>query len=461
MITAQKINKSSFRDPSGFIFESNIAVFRQINKNYQQHYDFLMSSGLYDALVDKKYLIPHKEIHSIDTSPETYKIIQPVKIAFISYPYEWSFSMLKDAALLTLRIQKEAILRGLTLKDASAYNIQFQNGNPIFIDTLSFEINQKGNTWSAYKQFCQHFLAPLMLMTTVDISLNSLLKIHIDGIPLALTSKLLPKLSWLKLSSFLHIHLHASIQKKYADTDDAKKRTVKLKENGLLHLTDSLISVIKNMTYLPQHTEWGEYYQKGKNNYSNDAFKSKKTLISNIIEKIKPKMVWDLGGNTGVFSRLASQLEIETICFDIDPAAVEINYLSVKQNKESHILPLLFDLNNPSSSIGWANKERRKITHRGKPDVVLALALVHHIAISNNVPLPKIAHYFASFCPNLIIEFVPKEDTQVKKLLATREDIFYTYNKLSLEEAFKEYFLIKEQYPVEQSDRTIYWLERI
>ena len=184
---------SSFRDPAGFIFFHNGEIFRQINQVCREDFDLLITSGLYERLTKKRKLVSHKEIEtSLQNQQSGYKIIKPEKIKFISYPYEWSFSQLKDAALLTLNIEKEALNFGMSLKDASAYNIQFQDGHPILIDTLSFTKYISGEPWIAYKQFCQHFLAPLALISQNDVRLSELLKSYIDGIPLDLTSKLLP-----------------------------------------------------------------------------------------------------------------------------------------------------------------------------------------------------------------------------------------------------------------------------
>jgi len=203
-----KLLTSSFRDPSGFLFEKDGELYRQINVSYFKDYDMLMTSGLYKELIDKKLLIPHKE--------QGYEIIKPEKIPFISYPYEWTFSQLKDTALLTLKIMKISLEHGMILKDASAYNVQFIGCKPIFIDTLSFEKYKEGEAWVAYKQFCQHFLAPLALMAYMDVRLNSLFKSFIDGIPLDLANKLLPIKAKMKPSLFMHLSLNSKFQKKYS-----------------------------------------------------------------------------------------------------------------------------------------------------------------------------------------------------------------------------------------------------
>lgn len=447
---------ASFRDPSGFIFRVDGVPYRQINQPYQAHYDHLIESGLYETLIDKGYLIPHQEVSIKPIDPSiAYKVIQPENILFISYPYEWCFSQLKDAALLTLKIQKLALEFGMTLKDSSAYNIQFHQARPVLIDTLSFEIYNEGEPWVAYRQFCQHFLAPLSLMVYRDIRLSQLLRVYIDGIPLDLASSQLPIKSRLKIPIFLHIHLHASSQKRYADQQVKSSR--KMSKVSFLGLIDSLESAVKGLRWSPQDTEWAEYYDD--HNYTTEGLKHKRHLVSEFLEIIRPQTVWDLGANTGVFSRLSSDSGIPTISFDIDPGAVEQNYLSCKSQEEVYLLPLLLDLTNPSPGIGWRNRERMSLIERGPADVVLALALIHHLAISNNVPLTNIASLFHETCSWLIIEYIPKTDSQVQRLLASREDIFPNYTMDDFEDVFSEVFKIHRKEAIIGSDRLLYLME--
>lgn len=453
------IEESSFRDPSGFVFKRDGILYRQVNELYKNNYNLLMDSGLYKTLVDKEMLVPHIEENiQFAFSDQVYKVIQPEVISFISYPYEWSFSQLKDAALLTLNIQKIALEYNMSLKDASVYNIQFRNGKPLFIDTLSFERYTKDKPWIAYKQFCQHFLAPLALMSYRDIRLSQLLKNFIDGIPLDLTSSLLPFKTKLNLSLLSHIHLHAKSQKHYSEKR-VNAKSVKLSKTGLLAIIDSIETVINKLTWQPFGTEWADYYERN-NNYTSVSHENKKKYVADYLKKINPATVWDLGANTGIFSRIACEMGAETISFDIDPSAVEKNYLQTKKSNDKKILPLLLDLTNPSPGIGWQNQERGSLIERGPADAVLALALIHHLAISNNVPLNKIANFFASICNYLIIEFVPKRDSQVEKLLATREDVFDNYDQQSFEETFKAYFKIIEAEPIKESERILYLMKR-
>lgn len=450
---------ASFRDPNGFIFKQDGILYRQINQSYASEYSLLMESGLYARLIKAGLLIPHKESSVPPVEPvQGFKVIQPEYVPFISYPYEWSFGLLKEAALATLSIQKRALKAGMTLKDASAYNIQFVGGRAVLIDSLSFDIYHEGEPWVAYRQFCQHFLAPLALMAYTDIRLNQLLRVYIDGVPLDLASRLLPFRSRLDFGLLTHVHLHARLQKQSANpTAQTKGSSGKVTKQAMQGLIESLEATIRKLNWKPAGTEWGDYYNI--TNYSDTAFQHKQSLISSWISRVAPKLVWDLGANDGTFSRLAGDRDILAISYDIDPAAVEQNYQQVKAKKERNIIPLLLDLTNPSPAIGWHNRERDSLLNRAPADLVLALALIHHLAISNNVPLPQLADFFADAGKWLVIEFVPKSDSQVQKLLSSRKDIFSNYTRESFEDAFQERFVIHEKISVQDSERHLYLME--
>jgi len=452
-----KISTASFRDPSGFVFEHHGMLYRQVNDCYQDQYLLLMDSGLYEKLVNQGMLIPHEEVDvPAPVEGNAWRIIRPEPIAFISYPYEWCFSQLKDAALLTLDMQLAALKHGMCLKDASAYNVQFHEGRPVMIDTLSFENYIEGQPWIAYRQFCQHFLAPLSLMAKVDVRLNKLLMANIDGIPLDLASKLLPRTSWFNVGLAMHLHVHAMAQNKYSETTTSNngKNKKHISKPSLIGIVQSLRNAVKKIDWRPGATEWGDYYND--TNYGDDAFLEKQNLIRRILEQIQPREIWDLGGNIGVFSRIATDMGIPTVCYDIDPSAVEINYMQVKDQQENLLLPLLLDLTNPSPGLGWNNNERDSFTKRGPTDCIMALALIHHLSISNNVPFEKLAYFFSKLCKYLIIEFVPKEDSQVQRLLSSRVDVFKEYERSFFETVFSRHFKIIDKNQIENSKRTLY-----
>ena len=364
----------SFRDPAGFVFKSKGILYRQINQVYKEHYLALMEGGLFKNLVGQKMLVSHDEVDLTKAmTKEAFKVICPQVVPFISYPYEWCFSQLKEAALLTIDIQTTALDSGLSLRDASAYNVQFIGSQPIFIDTLSFEKYRENTPWSAYLQFCQHFLAPLALMSHIDVRLNHLLSIYIDGIPLDLVSKLLPMHSKLNINLGVHIGLHAKSQKKYANFNDKQKITKrKFSYQAFVGLLDSLRSSVENLKLKPAKTEWHDYYESN-NNYGQDGLDQKERLVTEFLAAVSPQSVWDLGANTGRFSRLAIKNKTYTVAWDKDHDCVETNYRIAKDNQEKNLLPLLLDLTNPSPGIGWANKERAPFAQRGDVDAILAL----------------------------------------------------------------------------------------
>jgi hypothetical protein len=458
--TPPDVLPSSFRDPSGFLFRREGRLYRQINQRYRDDYNLLMSSGLYDRLVERGLLLRHTEVGVPPANPETAdRVIQPEFVPFISHPYEWCFSQLLDAARLTLQIQKLALGYGMSLKDASAFNIQFHNGKPALIDTLSFERYTEGKPWVAYRQFCQHFLAPLTLAAYRDVRLTHLTAQHLDGIPLDLASRLLPWKTRLSFPIQLHIHLHARSQMAHSDrplNENLSRRG--MSRRSFLGLIDSLESAVGSLKWRLPVTEWGNYYED--TNYSAEARNHKAHKVEGYIERAHPQSVWDFGANLGLFSRLASDRGIFTLAADADPVAVEKNYRDVKTKGEKNLLPLVIDLTNPTPALGWRNRERDGLIQRGPADLGMALALVHHLAIGNNLPLGHIAEFFGECCRQLIVEFIPKNDSQVQRLLATREDIFDNYNQQEFEREFSRRFQIVELVLIKDSHRILYFMTR-
>ncbi len=409
----------SFRDPAGFLFWRDGELFRQVHRSYAADYDHLLASGLYDELVAAGLLVPHEETDEpacegvIPTgSAAAYKVIHPRRLEFISYPYEWCFSQLKDAALATLAIQRRALARGMWLKDASAYNVQLDPrvGRSLLIDTLSLERYPEGRPWVAYRQFCQHFLAPLALMARCDVRLGDLLRVHLDGIPLDLASRLLPWRTRLSPGLLLHVHAHARMNRRQAgrlgpeirnpkseirnkseirSTNDQKRV---LSRRSLNLLLGSLERVVEGLEWRPCGSPWGDYYA-SMHNYTPQALAAKERIVAELLDQARPKTVWDLGANDGRFSRLAARRGALTVCWDGDPACVERNYRTMQAEAQRGLVPLQVDLTNPSPSLGWAHRERMSLVERGPADVVLALGLVHHLAIGNNVPLDYLAEF--------------------------------------------------------------------
>lgn len=452
-----QIHPASFRDPDGFLFSRDGVLYRQVNLTAREAYDRLLGSGLYASLTEQGLLVTHAETTEAPAREGAYKVIRPEPVPFISYPYEWCFSQLRQAALLMLKLQRLALEAGLSLKDASAYNVQFLDGNPVLIDTLSFDVYREGAPWVAYRQFCQQFLAPLALMARRDVRLGRLSQLYLDGVPLDLACSLLPARTRLSPGLLLHLYLHSDAQAKYTQT---RPTAARMSRQALLGLVDSLEGTVRAIRPPVRARGWGGYYED--NSYSNESMEHKKALVSEMIDAVRPapRLCWDLGANTGLFSRLAGRRGIFTVAFDLDEACVERNFSEEAASGGSNLLPLVLDLANPSPAIGWAHDERLSWLGRGPADLVLALALVHHLAISNNVPLARIADLLAASGRWVIAEFVPKEDSQARKMLATREDVFPRYTRENFEETLRSRFSIRRAERIAGTERNLYLLER-
>ncbi len=441
-----KINDASFRDPNGFVVESNGEIYRLLNPQYNATYDKFMTSGLYEALVDEKIILEHEAINVTPGVEHAGKrSIRQVKIPLITYPYEWSFDMFKDAALTTLRCQELSYKYGMELQDASAYNIQFYNGHPVLIDITSF-VETNFAQWRAYKQFCEHFLAPIALMGKKDLRLSNLLLTYIDGIPLDLASSIMPKSTFGSFGLGLHIHAHAKMNSKKTNSEPQK---IGLTKN--LAMIDSLKSCIGGIR-TNQKTEWGKYYDE--TNYSDKAFKSKTDIVSRFVNSHYPEIIIDLGANDGVFTEIASRKAF-TIALDIDQNAINKMY-----NKHTDgIHPLVGNFATPSPSIGWDNKERPGILQRLKEQdgYVLALALVHHLRITYGIPFDKQFELLAGITKRALIEYVSRDDSQVKIMMNGRdESIYKDYHRELFENAASKYFKISACTQIEDSKRSLY-----
>ena len=451
--------QSSFRDPSGQVFDREGVICRTINASYQEHWEHLQSSGLLPALVQKEMVVPFRETAPL---PGSWKSVNVERIPAISYPYEWSFPQLRDAALLTLAIQREALQAGMTLKDSSAYNVQFLGSKPVFIDPLSFEKRPPDAPWQAYRQFCMHFLAPLALFSG-DPRLGRLSRLWIDGVPLDLAWSMLSWKSAFSPGLQMHLHLHAKAEQKYNDARKAagKVGKARISTRALLDLTDSLIRTVRGLKNPAAPGEWTEYYTD--TNYSTAAEDEKKRLVREAVRNRAGKLALDLGANTGKYSELLAPFFEQVVAADIDPQAVGRLYEAQSKTAGSRILPLVQDLGNPSPAIGWACIERDSWMQRWQADCVCALALTHHIFFSNGIPWPEQAVFFARQLKAgglLVMEFVPREDSQVQRLLAARDDVFPDYTLEGCCLAFAELFQIQQTLPIADSPRRLLLLEK-
>ena len=449
---------SSYRDPSGFMYKENGLYYRRINPVFFKEYNQAKSEGIYQKLFDKGWLIPHKEISSSDDKI----IIQPEQLGFITYPYEWSFTQYKHAAQLTLRIQIFLLENDFSLKDASAFNIAFHKGKAIFIDTLSIEKYKENTPWRALKQFNEHFFGPLLLAQKHGGSFLKTLQYSINGIDLKEVKRQLNFTARFNPIIYSHIHLLSKFQDKNQDETDENKE-IHLSKASQIKMLKALEQHIDAMTSV-ENTEWSSYYNEI--NYQETSFQIKKELIKEWCSDVNAAKVIDLGGNDGTFAKELLPQTDQIIVSDIDQPAIDQCYLNMLQSKEQKIIPMVCDLMQPSPSIGFHNSERDSFTSRVinfKPDVSMALALIHHITLTGNVPFEMSAAYFAQLSKYLIIEFPDRTDSWVTYILDSKREtrhLFDGYNSSAFAKAYQKEFKLVKSEKIQGTERTLFLFER-
>jgi hypothetical protein len=451
---------ASYRDPSGFVYRRDGVVHRQIAASYAPHWEAFTRSPLATRLVEEGHLLGWTDVGTdaaFDT--EASAVIRPEQLDFMSFPYEWTFGELRAAALLTLDIELAALEQGFSLKDASAYNVQFRGVRPVLIDHLSFERRDGDAPWPAYRQFCEHFLAPLALMAERDVRFGSMLRSRPDGFPLDLAAGLLPGRTRLRFGLASHLHLHARAQRVHADDGEAAGR-VTISRDRLRALIGNLRSTVDGLHWEPAGTEWADYAELDHPSYDGAGAGAKGRLLEQVIGNGGGRSCWDLGANTGAYSRIAARCGYRVLAFDVDPAAAERHYRALLKEGRTDTTPLVMDLADPSPSLGWAERERPGLLERANADLILALALVHHLAIGRNVPLPMVFDLFAELAPEGVVEWVPRDDPMVQRMLSGRVDIFDRYTERGFQDALAGRFEVVARVPIDGSPRVLYHLRR-
>lgn len=451
------VHRASFRDPAGFVFEEQGTLFRFVSSDYRDTFREAERGGLLPSLVESGLLIPYQKVK--EERDEGCLILQPERLRFVSYPYEWSFSQLRDASLVTLEIQRRCLQKGFWLKDASAYNIQFHRGKPVLVDLLSFERVKEGQPWPAYRQFCQHFLAPLALMSYRHPRLSILFHGCPDGIPLGVAVSVLGWRGFFNFWLSVHLRAHARSAQKYLRASAVGAGRF-VSRQALLGLVDSLESAVLRLRCPDSRGFWAEY--SGFEPYSPEAREDKMVGVGELADAVfpSPRVVWDIGANTGDYSWLMASRGAFTVAMDSEWECVEKIYEKVKQTGEVNVLPLVQDVANPSSSSGVGQEERSGLKQRGPADLVFVLALIHHLRITCGIPFSRLAEYLSLIARWLIVEYVPKSDPKVRGLLDFREDIFEDYHEDEFRRSFGKHFLMVRRRPIKGSGRVLYLMRR-
>lgn len=450
---------SSYRDPAGFVFQVEGIYYRQINQSYAADYSLLMDSGLYGKLVEKGLLIAHQELpnHSLlpANAAEAYKTILPAQLGTISYSYEWSFEQLKDAALHTLEVLNISILHDMILKDATPFNIQFIQGKPVFIDTLSFEKYDPTLPWIAYRQFCECFIFPLYLEHYCGIEQRKIQMAYPDGISAGLTARLLPWRTRLNFGTLLHVHLQNSIKA------GSKERKAAFSRQKLLNIVQHLESVIRGLhTNSASHSVWNDYYQKAI--LSQDYLREKRKLFRDYLDGLSFRTTLDIGANDGYFSQILSERkDVSVLAIDADTICIDRLYRMAREKNIPNILPLCIEILHPSPAIGFRNRERASFHDRARAELVVALAVIHHLVLSGNIPLNDMAGYMSELTTSLlIIEFVPLEDPKAQELIRNKSSYHLPYDTHSFEQYFLSYFSIEKKTRVPNTERILYLMKK-
>jgi hypothetical protein len=431
---------ASFRDPAARVFfleNESGHVFRELSPSYLPNYTYFKSSGLADTLIQKKWLSPFEEIQN-----EGAVILKSAKISFVSLPYEWTFNEWKDAALLTLKIQYQALKYGMILKDATPFNVVFDGGKPVFVDLSSFEILQEGKPWKAFKQFCECFYIPLLLIKYFDNTGNDIFLNNINGIPVSKGLALLPSSALLNFNTLLFLSLPGKMRRHY-EVIETKQSSKKITAKSLMQVAEQLYAAINKISQKKQQTRWNDYYDK---NVNDNYLQEKAAVIKEWIGgNYKTKTLVDFGCNTGNFSKLVAVDVSTVIAFDEDMRSADELYSYCREHKLENVFSFTANICQPTPGLGWDNMERPSLKERLNADIGLALALVHHLAISNYIDFNKMAAFFSETCKEIFIEFIPKEDAKVQLLLSNREDIFNWYCRDNFLSAFnKKFRLVKE-----------------
>lgn len=456
-------DSGSFRDPSGHVFCKDGRIYRSIFEPGVKDFEAARNAGIYDKLIEAKLLLPHDEVNPDGLASEgTVHCLSHPRLPMISYPWEWSFSMFKDAALIHLDAMEMLLPRGFWLRDASAFNVQYDGNGLRLIDTLSIGLRVPESPWVAYGQFCSHFLASLVMAAYCDVRTLSLWRNYIDGYPLDLATKMMPLWRLYQPRLLMHLTLHARVQslaeRRQNIVEPKSARKPKVSDRGLIGLVRSLRRTVAGIKWKRSSKIWEEYVEI--RTYNDEDVARKSVYVDKVVQRLQPKVVWDLGANTGEFSLLAASHGAFVVSIDGDPACTEFLYQKLSQkNGMKRILPLTMDMANPSPGLGWDSRERLSLKDRGPADLILALALIHHLVFSCCVPLSFIAEWFGNLANHLLVEFIPITDPMVQKLLRNRGDEHLPYNLEEFQSKFGMIFDFVDQVVLDNG-RTLFLCKR-
>ena len=462
-----KLDGGSYRDVAGRIYHSNGKIFRTISNYGVKNYQAIRDAGLLDDLQAKGFIVASRELSKQQQTKlggdalQAAFVLEHERIPYISYPYEWSFEQLKAAALHHLDLQLYCFDKKFVLTDATAYNMQFIGGRPIFIDALSFKPYQQGEFWQGQGQFSMQFLYPLLLWMKLGIPYHSFVKGNLEGISALDLSAMLRLKHKFSLNMLFHLVIPAKLERQAINQPDkmidSAKRKKELRPQNYRNFLLSMRHWIAKFNNPQQKTTWSDY--EIEQVYDNTELQAKRDFVKKFVQKTKPKMLFDIGCNLGGYSVLARESGAEYVVgFDFDAGAIDVAYQRSQQ--VDNMLPLLFDAANPSPSLGWFENERKSFLARADADALVALAFEHHLVIAKNIPMEDFMDWLMKLARQGVVEFVPINDETIVKMLATRENIFPDYTQKAFEDLLSSRAKIIDKQVVSASGRILYWYER-
>ncbi|WP_274628993.1 hypothetical protein [Arvimicrobium flavum] len=467
MTVRVEADPGSFRDPSSRVFEIEGRIVRGLDEKTAADFAELEATGFYRELLDGGAIVETRRLSAEDPIARAIRsrgwsaAVEHTRLPLISYPYEWPFSMLKDAALLHLHLLEAGFAEGWTLKDATPYNVQFVGAAPVFIDVPSFVRRAPNEPWLAYRQFCMLFLYPLMLKAHLGIDFQGALRADLDGLTPVEAARYFLGSARFKKGVLSHVIFPAAMERRVeaAESDRAPARKRSMRQSDLLvrSLLSGMRRLVEALDVPLRHTAWSQYAKL--HSYEEQDVRLKEEFVRKWTDALRPDTVWDLGGNTGAFSRICSEYCNRVVTVDGDYDSVEALYWAEKRDGGRKILPLVMNLANISPSQGWGGKERAAFDQRNRPKLVLCLALIHHMALAANVPISLFLGWLATLGANVIIEFVDRRDEMVTKLLANKTERYPDYHRNTFESELGERFLIRDSIPLKGGLRQLYYCE--
>ena len=459
---AATLDPGSFRDPTAQVLIAGEHVYRGLGAEALEAYEAVARTEFFPSLLAEGLVVATEKVSDPGSVASGWTgMLRHERVPVISYPYEWPFEMLRDAALLQLEVTRRALAEGFITKDATSYNVQFDGARPVFIDVGSFERLRSGSPWDGYRQFCETFLNPLVLQAVGGVRFHPWMRGSLDGIRPSEAASFITGRHRLNRRLAVHVLLHARAESRYGDADKARDVGGELARAGmgpkvLSAQVDNLTRTVQGLRWKAQSSTWSDYSDRS--HYSDSDLATKEEFVARAVQDLEPAKVLDLGANDGHFSKLAlTHGAARVVAVDSDHLVVDRLYRHLRETSETRILPLVMDLADPSTGIGWRGRERPGFTDRVRPDLVLCLAVVHHLALTNTVPLSMVVDLLADFSAPVVVEFPHRDDQMAARLLARkRSGLFDHYDKPQWEAELRRRFDVTETVTTPSGTRTLY-----